>query len=1025
MNNIIGFLLKQRVFVLIMTILIGAAGLYSWHRLPIDAFPDVTNVQVMILTKVPGFTSIDVEQRVTFPIEQRMSGLTNVIQVRSVSKSEISQVVIIFEDGTDIYFARQQVFERLSEAKEDLPAGCVPEMTPITTGLGEIYQYTLESDELSLTELRTLQDWVVAPQLRPIQGVAEINSFGGFVKQYAVSVDPVALEKYELELRTVVEALERNNANGGGAFIVKDWQQTFIRSLGLLESIEDIENIVVKSEGGVPVLIKDIAIVEYGRQQRQGGVTRDDRGEVVAGMVIMLQGANSKAVVDSVKERVKAVQSTLPKSVKLNTFYDRTSLIQACIDTVTDAIGEGALCVIFVLFLFLAEFRTALTVLLSVPITFLVSFIIMDFTGMSSNLMSLGGLAFSVGMVVDATIVVAENARRHLAEADNTKPRLETIKDSVLEVIRPVTFSVFIVSLILIPLFTLQGMEGKMFIPLAQTMLISMAASLLMAIFIAPPLCHWLLPRGKEHEFFFTKYLHSIYEKTLKAILKFPRIVVGLSCLLVVYAGVLAAGLGTDFMPDLDENAIAINSVRLPNASLAGSVKTSDEIGRLLRTIPEIKTVVGKTGRAEISEDPMGPEQTDFVIMLKTKEELPNRRLKSAVIEDVRKKLAQVPGLRHSFSQPIALRVNELISGIKSSVAIKIFGDDLDKLSEIAQEATSVMASVKGAYDVKAAQLAGMHQYDIEVDKKAAASYGLNVSEVNELIETAVGGKVVSTVIEGQRRFGLFVRFAEDTRKTMAQIMELRVKTAMGQYIPLKTFANVKEIEVPIEIKRENGIRSLIVEGNVSNRDLGSFVADLHTALEPLEQKLPTGYRIALGGQFENRQRAMKQLGIVLPVVLLLILVLLVMALGKLRDAMLVISILPFALVGGIFALRAWDMTFSVSAAIAFIVLLGIAVQDGVLLISFMRQLLNEGADLLTAASKACALRYRAILMTSLTSFIGHVPMLMSTGAGADIQQPLALVVNGGLVTSTLLTLYFLPALFMITEKYFNTGKES
>ncbi|MDD3001607.1 MAG: CusA/CzcA family heavy metal efflux RND transporter [Candidatus Riflebacteria bacterium] len=1024
MNNIIDFLLKQRVFVLIMTILIGAAGLYSWHSLPIDAFPDVTNVQVMILTKVPGFTSIDVEQRVTFPIEQRMSGLTDVIQVRSVSKSEISQVVIIFKDGTDIYFARQQVFERLSEAKEDLPEGCVPEMTPISTGLGEIYQYTLESDELSLTELRSLQDWVVAPQLRPIQGVAEINSFGGFVKQYAVNVDPVALEKYELELRTVIEALENNNANGGGAFVVKDWQQTFIRSLGLLESIEDIENIVVKSEGGVPVLVKNIATVEYGKQQRQGGVTRDDRGEVVAGMVIMLKDANSKTVVDNVKERVKVIQNTLPKNVKLDTFYDRTSLIQACIATVVDAIGEGALCVILVLFLFLAEFRTALTVLLSIPLTFLVSFIIMDFTSMSSNLMSLGGLAFSVGMVVDATIVVTENARRHLANSDK-KNRLLAIKESVLEVIRPVTFSVFIVSLILIPLFTLQGMEGKMFIPLAQTMLISMAASLLMAIFIAPSLCHILLPVGKESEFFFTKYFNNLYESTLKLLLKFPRTVVGLSCLLLVWAAVLATGLGTDFMPDLDENAIAINSVRLPNASLAGSVKTADEIGRILRTIPEIKTVVGKTGRAEISEDPMGPEQTDFVIMLKTKEELPNLRSKAVVIEEVRKLLAQVPGLRHSFSQPIALRVNELISGIKSSVAIKIFGDDLDKLAEIAQEATSIMATVEGAYDVKAAQLAGMQQFDIEVDKKVAASYGLNVSEVNELIETAVGGKDVSTVIEGQRRFSLFVRFAEDTRKTMAQIMELRVKTAMGQYIPLRTFANVKEIEVPIEIKRENGIRSLIVEGNVTNRDLGGFVADLQAALKPLEEKLPTGYRIALGGQFENQQRAMKQLAIVVPIVLLLILVLLVMALGKLRDALLVISILPFALVGGVVALWGWNMTFSVSAAIAFIVLLGIAVQDGVLLVSFMRQLIDEGEELSTAVNKGCALRFRAILMTTLTTFIGHVPMLLSTSAGADIQQPLALVVNGGLVSSTLLTLYFLPALFTITEKYFSNPKEN
>lgn len=1016
MKKFIDFLLTQRIFVFVLTAIIVAVGANSWYRLPIDAFPDVTNVQVMILTQVPGFTSLDVEQRVTFPIEQTMNGITGVTQVRSVSKSEISQVVVIFEDETDIYFARQLVSERLVEARENLPEGCVPEMAPISTGLGEIFQYTLESDEHDLTELRTIQDWVITPQLNNIQGVAEINSFGGYMKQYHVNIDPTELEKYDIELRTIVEVLAENNANAGGSFIVKDWQQMFIRSLGLLQSIEDIENLVVKNEEGVPILLKDVAEVEIGAQTRFGAVTADESGEVVAGMVIMLKDANSKTVVDTVKSRILEIRKTLPKGVDLKVFYDRTSLIEACIATVMNALVEGGICVIIVLFLFLAEFRTALTVLLSVPITFLISFIFMDLGDISSNLMSLGGLAFSVGMVVDATIVVTENARRHLANIKPDESRLEVISRSVLEIIRPVTFSVFVVALILIPLFTLQGMEGKMFIPLAQTMLIAMLSSLLMALLIAPALCHVFLPQGPESEFFFTKYFQRLYESTLDKALTYPKAVVALSIAGLVATGTLAMGLGTDFMPDLDENAIAINSVRLPNASLAGSVASSDEVGRLLREIPEVETVVGKIGRAEISEDPMGPEQTDFVIMLKSKKDYPQGRKKSIVIDEIREKLDLIPGMTHSFSQPIALRVNELVSGIKSDVAIKIFGDDLDLLTDIAKTCTMVFAGVSGAYDVKAAQMATMRQFDVQIDRKAAARYGMNVSEINELIETAVGGQIVTTIIEGQRRFNLQVRFNEKSRSTISQILDLKVRSGDGHYISLDSVAKIIEVESPQEIKRENGLRNLIVEGNVRNRDLGGFIRDLQRALKPVEESLPVGYFLSLGGQFENQQRAMRHLSIVVPVVLLFILVLLVMALGKLRDALLVIAILPFALVGGVIALRLWDMTFSVSSAIAFIVLLGIAVQDGVLLVSFMRTLINAGEKLEVAVRKAGSLRYRAIIMTTLTSFIGHVPMLLATGSGADIQQPLALVVNGGLVTSTLLSLYFLPVVFYLLE---------
>lgn len=1019
MPRFINFLLTQRFFVFLLTAILVIVGIVSWYRLPIDAFPDVTNVQVMILTKVPGLTSLDVEQRVTFPIEQHMGGLPRVQQVRSVSKSEISQVVVIFEDDVDIYFARQQVFERLAEAKDSLPPGSSPEMTPISTGLGEVFQYTLDSETMTPTELRTLQDWVVLPQLRNIPGVTEINSFGGFVKQYHVLVDPVALEKYEISLRTVVEQLEANNANAGGSFIVKDWQQTFIRSLGLLKNIDDIGNIVLKDNDGTPVLVKDVAEITMGTQTRQGGVNRDDQGEVVAGMVIMLQGANSKTVVEKVKERLPMIQKGLPQGVKINPFYDRTSLIEACIATVTNAMTEGGICVIFVLFLFLAEFRTAIVVLASIPLTFLASFIIMDLAGLSSNLMSLGGMAFSVGMVVDATIVVAENARRHLALAKPGETRIAIVSRAILEVVRPVSFSIFIVALILIPLFTLQGMEGKMFIPLAQTMMIALLVSLGIALIIVPALSESLLPKGKEYEFPFISWFHRLYGRTLNIFLKFQWTTIILATLLLLASATLATRLGTDFMPDLDEGAIAINSVRLPNASLDGSVKIAHEISKLLKAVPEIETVVGKTGRAEISEDPMGPEQTDFVIMLKSREAFPQGRNKKEVTEHVRQVLAQVPGLRHSFSQPIALRVNELISGIKSDVAVKVFGDDLDQLAHIAEEVAAVLAATPGAFDTKSAQLSGMRQLDMQIDRKAAARYGLNPGDINELIETAVGGKVATTIIEGQRRFDLQVRYPEKLRRNQDDIMNLRIRTPSNQLIPLQQVASIKPVEVPIEVKREDGLRSLVIEANVRNRDLGGFIKDLQTRLEPIEKKLQPGYFLSLGGQFENQQRAMKRLSLVVPVVLLFILILLVMALGKLRDALLVIAILPFALVGGVIALWLWDMTFSVSAAVAFIVLLGVAVQDGVLLMSFMRQLIDEGKALPVAIRQACALRYRAIMMTTLTSFVGHVPMLLATGSGADIQKPLALVVNGGLISSTLLTLYVLPVLFGLLEKHY------
>jgi len=1016
MRRFFPLLLRYSPLAVVCTCLLVAAGIWAWNNLPIDAYPDVTNIQITILTKAHGLSVSDVEQQISFPIEQKMSGMKGIIQVRSLSKSGLSQVAIVFEDGTNAYFARQLVFERLQETKEELPPGIEPEMAPLSTGLGEIFQYTLESEKHSDMELRTLQDWVVAPRLRPIAGVSEVNSFGGTVKQYHVLVDPERLQKLSLTLQDVVEAVETNNANASGKYLSRGWEQLNVTSVGLFCTPEDIGKIVLKTKDGIPIRVQDVAEIAVGHETRQGAVTRDGKGEAVAGMVIMLRDSNSKVVVDAVKKAVPDIQKSLPEGVKLNVFYDRTYLIKACIKTVMDATAEGGFCVIFVLFLFLAELRTALLVVLSLPLTFLFTFIVMHYFAITSNLMSLGGLAFSVGMVVDATVVVLENARRHLAHAKPGDTVREMIASSVEEVARPVAFSVFIIILVLVPLFSLEGLESKMFTPLALTMLISLLTSLVVALFIMPSLGFYGLPTGKEHEFFVAGAIHWLYGKSLALALYIPRITVLAALLVLVGTGFLIPMIGTDFMPALQEGALAINAVRLPNASLEGAVKVSTEIEKRIMQFPEVAAVICKTGRAEISEDPMGPEQSDIFITFKQPEKGEKFRNQDEMTEVIRAELEQIVGLRYSFSQPIALRVNELISGIKSDVAIKIFGDDLDILKKFAQKATELAATVDGAKDVKATQISGMAQIEIKIDHDAASRYGLNVAQINAIIETGVGGKVVSKLIEGQQRFAIAVRFGDKWRSDEEAIGRLKVPTGNGSWVPLNQICRIKQIESPIEIARENGRRRMVVETNVRGRDLGGFVADLQKKLSLLEKDLPPGYYIQYGGQFENQQRAMARLSVVVPAAIVLIFILLILAMGYVRDALLVILNLPFALVGGIIAVIAFKMSLSVSAAVAFIVLLGIAVQNGVLLVAFFRQLMQEGLSINRAVRKGCAIRFRPLMMTALTSFIGHLPMLYATGSGAEIQKPLAVVVMGGLITSTALTLLILPVLFRWVE---------
>ncbi len=1005
-------LLARRTAVLALAALVVGLGAIAWIRLPVDAFPDVTSIQTMVLTKAPGLSAEDVERLVTYPIEQEMGGLPRTAQVRSVSKAGLSQVVVVFEDGVDPYFGRQAVFERLQGAREELPPGVEPELAPLSTGLGEILQYTLDGGGLSPMEKRTIQDWVLAPRLRSIAGITEVNSFGGYVRQYQVLVDPARLVKYGLALRDVLELLERNNANAGGGYIVKGWEQAYVRGKGLFTSADDIGTLVLKAKDGVPVFLRDVAEITIGAEPRQGAVTRDGAGETVAGMAIMLRGENAQTVTRRVRDALAQLKPSLPRGLTLDVFYDRTDLVEACIRTVRDALVEGSVFVVLVLFLFLAEARTALIVVASLPVTFLCTFIVMGAGGLSSNLMSLGGLAFSVGMVVDASIVVVENVRRHLAAERDPAARRATVVRALAEVARPVAFSVLVIALVLVPLLTLQGMEGKMFRPLALTLLTALLGSIVVALTVVPVLSDLFLRQREEREFGVVRRLHRGYVRFLERALRRPAVTKAVALVFLVAALALVPLLGTEFIPDLDEGAIAINVVRLPNASLEGSVLTAGLIERRVKRFPEVAAVVTKTGRAEISEDPMGPEQNDVLVMLKPRRAWPERRSRAQLVEALSADLAQIPGLRLSFSQPIALRVNELVSGVKSDLAVKVFGPDFAVLKSFADRAAVALGQVGGARDVKVEQVSGMTQLDVEFDRPAMARYGINPADVNTLIEAGLAGRTVTRFVEGERRVAVVARFPERVRGNADALRALLVSAPGGERVPLGQLATLREVEGPAQISRERGMRRVVVETNVRGRDLGGFVADVQEAVAPLVAGLPPGYWVEYGGQFENQERALRQLAIVVPIVLLLVLFLLYSALGTLRNALVVLVNLPFALVGGVVAALLFRMHLSVSAAVAFIVLLGIAVQNGVVLVAFFRQLRTEGLSVADAVREGCARRFRPLFMTALVSFIGHVPMLYATGSGADIQKPLAVIVMGGIVTSTLLTLVVLPVIW-------------
>ncbi len=1046
LDRVLHFVLRQRVLIVMFGAFVMVLGAVSWRRLPIDAFPDVTNTQVMVLTETEGFSPAEVERLVTFPIETRMAGLPDVRQVRSLSQSGLSQVVVVFEDDVETYFARQLVFERLAMAAGSLPTGVHPVLGPISTGLGEIYQYTVEAGyycpshrqawmreaglcpqcggplaatDADLMTLRTIQDWLIAPQIRRLPGINEVNSMGGLLRQFHIVVDPAKLLKFRVSLRDIIEAVQTNNRNAAAGYIVKDFEQINVVSHGLLGGPADIEQIVIKAVDGTPVYIRDMADVLTAPAVRSGAAGRDGRGETVVGMAIMLKGSNSKTVVDRVKAEIPEIQKSLPPGIHIVPFYDRTDLIQACVRTVSRALAQGGILVIAVLFLLLWDIRAALTVALSLPLTAAATFTLMDWRGINANLMSLGGLVIAVGMVVDAAIIVTENIARHMAEqAEAGRTRIEVAFDAVREVARPVAFAVLIMVVVFVPLFTLESLEGKMFKPLAVTICLALICSLAMSLTVVPVLASMLTrctAAVRCHSL--VRLSHGVHLFLLRLALK-GRWLTILGALVLIAVGLaMFTQLGVEFLPGLDEGAIAVNIVRLPTAGLDGSVVQTRVIeGRLLGLFPaEIETIVSKTGRAEISEDPMGPEQSDLIIMLRPRSQWTRAGSKADLVEQMEAALAAFPGIRPAFSQPIALRVNELISGIKSDIAIKIFGDDIDTLVATAEAIAPILSGIEGAVDVAIEQVAGFSQYHVEFDRPAMARHKINAESVNELLEVAVGGKVASTAYDGLIGVDIVVRLPGESRGGPDRLASLLVVSPLGYSVPLSEIVRIELRDGYAKINREDSRRRLLVECNVRGRDMGGFVAEARQRLAAVEAGLPSGYRLVWGGQFENQQRAMKRLAVVVPVALLLIFVMLLSALGSVRSASLIMLNLPFAVVGGVAAMYVLGIHLSVAATIGFIAVLGVAVEDGLVLVSFCDELRRRGMDAVAAVFEACRLRIRPLIMTTATTVLGLLPMLYATGAGSEIQKPLVAVIFGGMVSSLMLELLVLPVLYVIT----------
>lgn len=1031
-ERLIQFAIEQRIIVLLAVLLMAGVGLASYQKLPIDAVPDITNVQVQINSAAAGFSPLETEQRVTFPIETAMAGLPGLQQTRSLSRSGLSLVTVIFKDGTDLFFARQLVNERLQVAREQLPTGIETAMGPISTGLGEIFLWTVEAEDGALkddgtpytpTDLRVIQDWIIKPQLRNVPGVAEINTIGGFAKEYQIAPDPKRLAAYNLTLNDLVIALERNNANVGAGYIERSGEQLLIRAPGQVASIDDIANIVITTADGTPIRVRNVAQVDIGREMRTGAATENGR-EVVLGTVFMLIGENSRSVSQAVAKKLEEINRSLPSGVVAITVYDRTNLVEKAIATVKKNLFEGALLVVAVLFLFLGNIRAALITAMVIPLAMLFTFTGMFTNKVSANLMSLGALDF--GIIVDGAVVIVENAIRRLAHAQQRHGRLLTRSERLHEVFaaakearRALIFGQLIIMVVYLPIFALTGVAGKMFHPMAFTVVIALLGAMILSVtFVPAAIALFVTGKVKEEENLVMRTARRIYSPVLDGVMARRPLVFGLALLAIITSGVVASRMGSEFIPSLSEGDFAQQALRVPGTSLTQSVQMQQQLETtLMAQVPEILRVFARTGTAEIASDPMPPNISDSYVMLKPKDQWPDpNKSRESLIADIQRASAIVPGSAYELSQPIQLRFNELISGVRSDVAVKVFGDDMAVLNKTAEEIAETLKGLDGASEVKVEQTSGLPVLTINIDRDKAARFGLNVGDVQDTIAVAVGGRQAGTLYEGDRRFDMVVRLSDALRTDIDGLSRLLIpvpSNAAGQlgFIALSQVASLDLVLGPNQISRENGKRLVIVSANVRGRDIGSFVDEAETAI--IEKvKVPAGYWTTWGGQFEQLKEASERLRIVVPVALLLVFGLLFMMFNNLKDGLLVFTGIPFALTGGIMALWLRDIPLSISAGVGFIALSGVAVLNGLVMIAFIRNLREEGRSLSVAINEGALTRLRPVLMTALVASLGFIPMALATGTGAEVQRPLATVVIGGIISSTLLTLLVLPALY-------------
>ncbi|OPG83710.1 CusA/CzcA family heavy metal efflux RND transporter [Stutzerimonas stutzeri] len=1034
-ERILRFAIEQRWLVLLAVLGMAGVGVYSYQRLPIDAVPDITNVQVQINAAVPGASPLETEQRVTFPIETAMAGLPHLRQTRSLSRSGFAQITVIFDDGTDLYFARQLVSERLQAASNELPQGVEVTLGPISTGLGEIFLWTVEAEPearrpdgqpYTPTDLREIQDWIIKPQLRNVRGVAEINTIGGFAKEYQVAPDPKRMAAYRITLEQLVVALERNNANVGAGFIERNGEQLSIRTPGQLGSPEDIGNIVLSNAGGAPVRVRDIAEVGIGRELRSGAATDNGR-EVVLGTAFMLVGENSRSVSQAVAQRLEIINQNLPEGVSAITVYDRTDLVDKAIATVRKNLIEGAILVIAVLFLFLGNLRAALITAMVIPLSMLFTFTGMATNKVSANLMSLGALDF--GIIVDGAVVIVENAIRRLAHAQEKHGRILTRSERFHEVFaaakearRPLIYGQLIIMVVYLPIFALTGVEGKMFHPMAFTVVIALLGAMILSVtFVPAAVALFVTGKVQEKDNRLMRAARNGYAPVLDWVMRHRTLVFSGAVASVLLSALLAMRMGSEFVPSLSEGDFALQALRVPGTSLSQSVDMQQRLEKAIaEQVPEVKRTFARTGTAEIAADPMPPNISDSYVMLKPKEEWPDPdKSREQLIEDIQKAAASVPGSNYEMSQPIQLRFNELISGVRSDVAVKVFGDDMDILNKTADDIAAILQDVPGASEVKVEQTTGLPLLSVNVDRDKAARFGLNIGDVQDTVAAAIGGREAGTFFEGDRRFDIVVRLSDTLRADPDVLARLPipVPAVAGaasdriDFIPLAEVATLEFVLGPNQISREDGKRLVVVSANVRGRDIGSFVQDASAAIAERNPVAPA-YWTTWGGQFEQLQAAAKRLQLVVPLALLLVFVLLFMMFNTLRDGLVVFTGIPFALTGGILALWLRDIPLSISAGVGFIALSGVAVLNGLVMIAFIKGLLEEGRPLSEAVREGALVRLRPVLMTALVASLGFVPMALATGTGAEVQRPLATVVIGGILSSTALTLLVLPALY-------------